>query len=95
MATVICPRCGHENPADARVCAGCGSPLPDTRDVNEEIRQLRSLLKDVDERLDSLERRQAITPSEPRPVPQATPPPPLQIIALAKYMPSGQIFQTI
>jgi hypothetical protein len=25
---VICPRCGHENPADARFCSSCGAPLP-------------------------------------------------------------------
>jgi pSer/pThr/pTyr-binding forkhead associated (FHA) protein len=24
---VPCPRCGHENPRDARFCSSCGSPL--------------------------------------------------------------------
>jgi hypothetical protein len=27
-AGVRCPRCGHENPRDARFCSSCGSPLP-------------------------------------------------------------------
>jgi FHA domain-containing protein/zinc ribbon protein len=25
---VLCPRCGHENPRDARFCSSCGAPLP-------------------------------------------------------------------
>jgi pSer/pThr/pTyr-binding forkhead associated (FHA) protein len=25
---VICPRCGHDNPQDARFCSSCGAPLP-------------------------------------------------------------------
>jgi hypothetical protein len=28
MASVFCPHCGHQNPADSRFCARCGSPLP-------------------------------------------------------------------
>ena len=27
MPPVTCPACGRENPADARFCAGCGTPL--------------------------------------------------------------------
>jgi pSer/pThr/pTyr-binding forkhead associated (FHA) protein len=27
-ARVICPRCGHDNPPDARFCSSCGAPLP-------------------------------------------------------------------
>jgi hypothetical protein len=27
-AGVRCPRCGHDNPQDARFCSSCGSPLP-------------------------------------------------------------------
>jgi pSer/pThr/pTyr-binding forkhead associated (FHA) protein len=25
---VLCPRCGHENPPNARFCSSCGAPLP-------------------------------------------------------------------
>jgi pSer/pThr/pTyr-binding forkhead associated (FHA) protein len=25
---VLCPRCGHENPRDARFCSSCGAQLP-------------------------------------------------------------------
>ena len=25
---MTCPRCGHENPRDARFCSSCGAPLP-------------------------------------------------------------------
>jgi hypothetical protein len=25
---VLCPRCGHDNPRDARFCSSCGAPLP-------------------------------------------------------------------
>jgi pSer/pThr/pTyr-binding forkhead associated (FHA) protein len=25
---VHCPRCGHDNPLDARFCSSCGAPLP-------------------------------------------------------------------
>jgi hypothetical protein len=25
---MICPRCGHDNPAGARFCSSCGAPLP-------------------------------------------------------------------
>src|SRR3954466_5497545 len=25
---MLCPRCGHENPADARFCSSCGAPMP-------------------------------------------------------------------
>jgi hypothetical protein len=25
---MYCPACGHQNPAGARFCAGCGKPLP-------------------------------------------------------------------
>jgi hypothetical protein len=28
LQRVICPRCGHENPPDARFCSSCGAPLP-------------------------------------------------------------------
>jgi hypothetical protein len=25
---MLCPRCGHDNPDDARFCSSCGAPLP-------------------------------------------------------------------
>ena len=25
---MLCPRCGHDNPRDARFCSSCGAPLP-------------------------------------------------------------------
>jgi pSer/pThr/pTyr-binding forkhead associated (FHA) protein len=28
LRVVLCPRCGHENPRDARFCSSCGAPLP-------------------------------------------------------------------
>ena len=34
LTPVICARCGHQNPEDARFCSSCGAPLA-TRD-NEE-----------------------------------------------------------
>lgn len=94
MPAVRCPKCGHENPEGTRICAGCGSPLPSStgqsQDVNEEIRQLRSLLKQVNERLDSLERRQEIIPPETQPVSEAPPapiPPPSEPVTAVEEPP--------
>src|SRR5262249_12431239 len=28
LRSMLCPRCGHDNPPDARFCSSCGAPLP-------------------------------------------------------------------
>lgn len=43
-----CPRCGHENPAGARFCNGCGANLEDApRDSHEERRIVTVLFADM------------------------------------------------
>jgi predicted amidophosphoribosyltransferase len=37
---MICPACGAENPAGARFCNACGSPLP-----AEAVREVRRLAR--------------------------------------------------
>ena len=74
---MLCPSCQRENKPDARFCIFCGSPLttPEVEDpqeqqeaIEEEIRQLRELVVQINNRLDALEHRQREAPSPPRPV---------------------------
>src|SRR5919197_4527120 len=39
-----CPNCGHENPAGARFCNACASPLPDSAPALAEERKIVSVL---------------------------------------------------
>lgn len=87
MASVRCNSCGYDNIPEARFCANCGSPLSMTEAeghqeqppaVQEEVRQLRELVAQINDRLDALERRQALItpPSRPAPAPAVPTPPP-------------------
>jgi class 3 adenylate cyclase len=43
----VCPNCGRENPADARFCNGCGSPLAETPPLVEERKIVTVLFVDL------------------------------------------------
>ena len=82
---MLCPNCQRENEPTARFCIFCGSPLPTFESesaqeqspaIEEEVRQLRELLAQINNRLDVLERRQGIT--EPQPPPKPAPVAPSQ-----------------
>ena len=80
MTSVRCSNCGKENPAEARFCIHCGSPI--TREVEsppkrpqsieDEIRQLRDLVTQINYRLDGLESMAGSTTAPPPPVPTPT-----------------------
>jgi class 3 adenylate cyclase/tetratricopeptide (TPR) repeat protein len=64
----ICPRCGRENPDDARFCATCGSALVGGGQAREERKVVTALFADVvgftsrSERLDPEDVRATLTP---------------------------------
>ncbi len=98
MPSARCPKCGYENSPDARSCASCGSTLPSPedrisneqpQDINEEIRSLRSLVNQINNRLDSLEGRQHAI--QPEPQPEAEPPPPPPAPAPAAAVPPSEL----
>ena len=73
---MLCPNCQRENEPTARFCIFCGSPLatpeaPQEKPpaLQEEIRRLRGLVAQINNRLDALERRQGITAPLPQPAP--------------------------
>ena len=79
---MLCHNCQRENQPNARFCIFCGSPFSKPQDespqeqpqaVKDEIYQLRTLVTQINERLDALERRQgiAIPPPQPQPAPLA------------------------
>ena len=76
MPSILCGKCGNNNPPEARFCLSCGSPLvpesaipPAQPQANiNEIRQLRELLTHVNARLDVLEGKQVLPAAPPPPV---------------------------
>lgn len=83
MTSKRCSKCGRDNLTEARFCIYCGSPLtPESRSppersqtIEDEIRQLREMVTQINYRLDTLEGRPGIT---------AIPPPPVSIPAYMK-----------
>jgi uncharacterized membrane protein len=84
MDRLSCSKCGYSNSADSSFCIKCGNPLQTSaginQDVQAEIKQLRSLLNQINDRLDRLENKhpvpsQPVVPlqSEQRPVEQPIP----------------------
>lgn len=78
MPSILCQKCGNNNPPEARFCANCGSPLisasPEQPEaITDEIRQLRELLAHVNARLDALESGQVPAAAPPPPVPAPAP----------------------
>lgn len=89
-----CPKCQRENQPDALSCAFCGSPLTapeggnareESQSVSDQIRSLRALVADINDRLNALELRQHVAalkpepaPAEPAPVEPAPPTQPLE-----------------
>jgi hypothetical protein len=55
---MLCARCGHQNPADARFCSSCGAPL--TASTDETTLTLSAV--EADEEEDELERYLAELP---------------------------------
>jgi class 3 adenylate cyclase len=43
----VCPSCGRENPADARFCSGCATPLGEAAPVREERKVVTVLFCDL------------------------------------------------
>jgi class 3 adenylate cyclase len=43
----VCPTCGRENPADARFCSGCATPLEEPRATREERKIVTVLFCDL------------------------------------------------
>lgn len=81
-----CKNCGYENSPEAQFCISCGSHLksPESegsaekpRAIEEEIRRLRTLVAEINNRLDALEHAQAEVALPPRRVP-ATPRPSIE-----------------
>jgi uncharacterized membrane protein len=81
---MLCPNCQRENQSNARFCVFCGSPLStpqaespqeQPQAIEEEVRQLRELVVQINNRLDALERRRGVTvpplPPQPAPAPVA------------------------
>src|SRR5215217_7066798 len=44
---MICPSCGHENPADARFCSECGAPLAAAAPATEQRKVVTVVFSDV------------------------------------------------
>jgi len=74
---MLCANCQRDNEPTARFCIFCGSPLPTPESegaqeqpqvIEEEVRQLRELVTQINNRLDALERRQSVTAPPPPPV---------------------------
>jgi uncharacterized membrane protein len=91
---MLCPNCQQENDPDARFCIFCGSPLAtaetgasqeQSQAVENEIRQLRELVNQINNRLDVLEHRQGISKPlsrlEPTPAVPTPPPKPVPVVS--------------
>jgi hypothetical protein len=73
MTSLRCSQCGRVNPAEARFCIYCGSPLtPETQSlperpqtIEDEIRQLREMVSRINYRLDALESRRVMSAKPP------------------------------
>ena len=65
---LICPSCGHENPAVARFCLACATPLREEAEAREERKVLTVLFADLvgftgrAERLDPEDVRALLSP---------------------------------
>jgi len=82
---MICKKCGHDNPDEARFCATCGTPLAtpltpgvgsssqQTKELQDAVRRLEELIVVMNGRLAALERRQGIKAPIPEPTPAEVP----------------------
>jgi class 3 adenylate cyclase/tetratricopeptide (TPR) repeat protein len=65
---LVCPRCGSENPEEARFCSACGSPLGLSREPREERKVVTVVFADLvgftsrSERLDPEDVRATLSP---------------------------------
>jgi len=75
---MLCPNCQRENEPTSLFCIFCGSPLatPEAEDsqeqpqaIEEEVRRLREIVAQMNDRLAALERWQGITAPPPQPAP--------------------------
>jgi hypothetical protein len=53
---VLCARCGHQNPEDARFCSSCGAPLGDNEDTTLTLSAVEAATEEdeLDHYLDGL-----------------------------------------
>src|SRR5438552_3921823 len=66
MAVVTCPNCGQENPAAARFCNSCASPLqPEERPIGEERKTVTVVFVDL---VDFTARAEQLDPEDVRAV---------------------------